>query len=157
MIFLMQTATRDDEEFNLFLFAILVLGIIFICISVLIAVLIALLSLLIIFGFIAVGALSTSVLVGINKKSFTAGFRTFTIIFSTFSFGVIGTGAFWFFNRIVHWWSQSEAIIIGLSVGLASGFIAGISVAFLIKKLSTLLKNKLEKKAASADSNWQDR
>jgi len=147
LIFFLKTAIPDDEEFNLFLFAILVLGIVFIYVSVLIAILITILLLLIIFGFIAVGALSTSVLVGINKKSFTAGFRTFLMIFSTFSLTVIGIGSFWFLNRIVHWWNETKAIIIGLSVGLISGLITGILLAFLIKKLSTFLKNKLDIKS----------
>ncbi|MES2573949.1 MAG: hypothetical protein V4572_03320 [Bacteroidota bacterium] len=144
IILFLQT-TNHEEEFNMFLFAILILGIIFICISALLAILAVLVLLSIIFGFITIGALSTSVLVGINKQSFTAGFRTFVIIFSTFAFAVIGSGSFWFFNRIVHWWSHTESIIIGLISGLISGCITGLLLAFLIKKFSSFLKNKLDK------------
>ena len=145
-LYFLQAATVENEEFNLFLFSILILGIIFICISILLAIVAVLLLSLIIFGFIAVGALSTSVLVGINKKSFTAGFKTFVVVFSTFAFATIGCGSFWFFNRIVHWWSQTESIIVGTTVGLISGFLTGLLIAFVIKKLSTFLKYKLEKK-----------
>ncbi len=149
-IFLQNTAPID-EEFNLFLFAILILGIIFICISLLIALIIAILCLFAIFGFILVGALSTSVILGINKKSFTTGFKTFVTVFSTFAFGIIGIGSFWFLNKLLHWWSETKAITIGLTIGLISGLITGLTMAFIIKKLSTYLKSKLERKAASAN------
>ncbi|MEM0543080.1 hypothetical protein WFZ85_10660 [Flavobacterium sp. j3] len=143
----MQNTAPIEEEFNLFLFAILILGIIFICISVLIALLIAILCLFAIFGFILVGAISTSILVGINKKSFTSGFKTFVTVFSTFAFGIIGIGSFWFLNKLLHWWSETKAITIGLSLGLISGLVTGLILAFVIKKLSTLLKAKLERKS----------
>lgn len=135
-----------DEEFNLFLFAILILGIIFICVSVLIALLLVAICLLIVFGLIALGALSASVLAGINKKSFTTGFKTFAIVFSTFAMAVLGSISFWALNRIVHWWSQSAAITIGLCAGVISGFITGATIGYLIKRLSSFLKNKLERR-----------
>ena len=143
----MQNTAPIEEEFNLFLFAILILGIIFICISVLIALLIAILCLFAIFGFILVGAISTSILVGINKKSFTSGFKTFVTVFSTFAFGIIGIGSFWFLNKLLHWWSETKAITIGLSLGLISGLVTGLILAFVIKKLPTFLKAKLERKS----------
>lgn len=146
LYFSLQNTAPIDEEFNLFLFAILILGIIFICISVLITLLIAILCLFAIFGFILVGALSTSVIVGINKKSFTTGFKTFVTVFATFAFGIIGIGSFWFLNKLLHWWSETKTIIIGLSFGLISGLITGLTMAFIIKKLSTFLKAKLERK-----------
>lgn len=143
----LQNTAPIEEEFNLFLFAILILGIIFICISVLIALLITILCLFAIFGFILVGAISTSILVGINKKSFTSGFKTFVTVFSTFAFGIIGIGSFWFLNKLLHWWSETKAITIGLSLGLISGLVTGLILAFVIKKLSTFLKAKLERKS----------
>ena len=143
----LQNTAPIEEEFNLFLFAILILGIIFICISVLIALLIAILCLFAIFGFILVGAISTSILVGINKKSFTSGFKTFVTVFSTFAFGIIGIGSFWFLNKLLHWWSETKAITIGLSLGLISGLVTGLILAFVIKKLPTFLKAKLERKS----------
>lgn len=124
----------------------LILGIIFILISLLIALLIAILCLFAIFGFVLVGAISTSVIVGINKKSFTSGFKTFVTVFSTFAFGIIGIGSFWFLNKLLHWWNETKAITIGLSIGLISGLITGLILAFVIKKMSTFLKAKLERK-----------
>jgi len=143
---LLQTNNVEDEEFNLFLFSMLISGLIFICISLVIAILVVIILLLIVFGFITIGALSASVLVGLNKKSITTGFRTFVIFFSTFAMAVIGALSFWILNRIVHWWSQMKSIILGSSIGLISGLIIGIVAAYIIKKLSTFLKNKLDRK-----------
>ncbi|MCL9806552.1 hypothetical protein NAT51_13535 [Flavobacterium amniphilum] len=145
LIALLQDAP-EDKEFNLFLFAMLIAGLIFVCLSVLLAIVVAAVLLLLIFACITIGALSTSVLVGIHQKSFTSGFRTFILVFSTLGMTVIGTGSFWVFNRIVHWWSEIKAILIGMGAGLVSGLITGMILAFLIKKLSAFLKEKLDRK-----------
>jgi hypothetical protein len=145
----LQTQNGYDEEFNMFLFTILILGMIFICVSIIIAVITAIICLLIIFGLIAAGALSASVLIGINKKSFTSGFRIFAILFSTFSLGVFGVLCFYILNRIFEWWTTSTAIILGLCCGLISGFVTGILIAYIIKRVSTFLKNKLDRKQIS--------
>lgn len=142
----LQAQNPVDEEFNMFLFTILVIGLIFIGASILIAVIIAIICLLIVFGLIAAGALSASVLIGINKKSFTTGFRIFAILFSTFSMGVLGVICFWILNRIFEWWTTSTALVSGLCFGLISGFVTGILIAYIIKRMSSYLKNKLDRK-----------
>ncbi|MGC4041840.1 MAG: hypothetical protein QM710_13925 [Flavobacterium sp.] len=145
-------ADPADGEFNLFLFTLLILGLIFIFISIIAAIVLAVLCLLIIFGCIGIGALSASVLIGISKKSFTTGFRWFVIIFSSLSLSLTGAGAFWFFNRITHWFSYEKAIIAGAVIGLISGVIAGICFAYIIRKVSTALKEKLEKRKLANNS-----
>jgi hypothetical protein len=147
--FLLQSQNGYDEEFNLFLFTILILGMIFICVSIIISAMIAIICLVIIFGLIGIGALSASVLIGINKKSFTTGFRIFIILFCTFSVGVLGVLCFYILNRIFEWWTTSTAIISGLCFGFISGFAAGILIAYIIKRVSTFLKNKLDRKQVS--------
>ncbi|MFC7772386.1 hypothetical protein ACFQY1_00790 [Flavobacterium sp. GCM10027622] len=143
---LLQNDIPIDEEFNLFLFAMLLLGIAFICICVIAAIVVTVLVLVLLFCGITLGAISTSVLVGIHQKSVTAGFRTFMMVFSTFSFAVIGMVAFWLLNQITHWWSTTKAIIVGLTTGLIGGLIIGIVLAIVIQKVATLLKNKLLEK-----------
>ncbi len=132
-----------DEEFNLFLFSLLILGLIFICLCVLVGIVITLLSLLLVFGLIAMGALSASALIGISTKSVTSGFRAFVIIFATLATTLAGGLSFWIMNKIVHWWSPSTAIVSGLAIGFVGGLLMGIVVASLIKKLSAYLKNRL--------------
>jgi len=135
----------EDEEFNLFLFTLLILSIIAICICVVIGIIITLLLLLLVFGLITAGALSGSILVGLNKKSFTAGFKTFVILFSTASSAMIGGLGFWLLNKLLHWWIQEVAICTGIVSGLLGGLALGFSVAFIIQKFTTFLKAKLVK------------
>ncbi|HEX8575412.1 MAG TPA: hypothetical protein VF677_03880 [Flavobacterium sp.] len=137
----------EDEEFNLFLFSLLILGLIgiFICVS--IGIIITLLLLLVVFGLITVGALSGSILVGLNKKSFTAGFKTFVIIFSTASSAIIGGLSFWLLNKLLHWWTPEIAICTGIVSGLLGGFALGFFAAFIIQKVTTFLKAKLVRKS----------
>lgn len=142
----LQAVTPEDEEFNLFLFTLLLFGIIFIVICVIIAIILTLLCLLAIFGFIAIGALSASVLIGIHKKSLTSGFRYFVIIFCTVGLGTLGTGAFWLLNRFTHWFSLQTALLSGALIGMVSGLIAGICLSYLIRKFSEFLKTKIKAK-----------
>ncbi|RYE39006.1 MAG: hypothetical protein EOP48_26305 [Sphingobacteriales bacterium] len=69
------TAVPDEPpETNLFLSALLFLGIVMVCVITLVAIVLAVLVLLLVFGLIAAGALSTSVLIGLNNKSFKLWF-----------------------------------------------------------------------------------
>lgn len=145
----LQGNTIEDDEFNMFLFSMLLLGLAFICISLALAIFAVIISLLVIFGLITIGALSVSVLVGLNKKSITTGFRTFVVFFSTFAMTVLGAISFWILNRIIHWWSQIKSIVLGSGIGLVSGLIIGIVIAFIIKKLSAFLKHKLDSRKMS--------
>lgn len=140
----LEATNVEDDEFNLFLFTLLILGLIFVGLCILIGILLTLISLLAIFGFIAIGTLSASAIVGIHKKSVTTGFRTFVVLFSTLTMTFLGAVSFWILNRISHWWSSSTAIISGMVIGFISGLIVGIIVAYLIKILSAYLKKRIE-------------
>lgn len=142
---LIQNNTVEEEEFNLFLFTLLVLGILFTIICVFIGIIIALIALFVISVLITLGTLSISILVGIYKKSVGSGFKVFVLIFSSIIFSLIGLLSFWVFNKIVHWWTQSQAIIIGVGIGLLSGLCTGLVLTYVIRKLVLFLKLKLER------------
>lgn len=137
----------EDEGFNLFLFSLLVLGLVAICICVFIDIVITLLLLLLVFGLITAGALSGSILVGLNKKSFTAGFKTFVILFSTAGSAIISGVGFWLLNKLLHWCSQEVAIFTGIVSGLLGGFALGFFASFIIQKVTTFFKARLVKKS----------
>lgn len=134
----------DEEEFNLFLFS-MVGAFIVICICVGVGIVSTLLGLLLLFGLIAAGALSTSLLVGLNKKSFTTGFKTFVILFSTLSCTVLGGIGFYLLVKITHWMEIETATLSGLGIGLISGLILGFTLSYIIQKFTTYLKAKLGK------------
>ncbi|MFK7001014.1 hypothetical protein V3470_07595 [Flavobacterium oreochromis] len=143
---LIQNPNNDqyDEEFNLFLFAILAIGIVVSIFIIIIGIVLVLLILFAISALITMGALSTSLIIGLNKKSFTKGFKTFAMLICTLFSTVFGTLGFYIFNRIVHWYSNSTAIISGLVTGLVSGILFGLLATFTIQKISNYLKNKLK-------------
>ncbi|RZJ66174.1 MAG: hypothetical protein EOO50_10945 [Flavobacterium sp.] len=139
-------ANIEDEEFNLFLFTLLILGIIFVLLCLLVAIVAVILAAAILFGLIAMGALSASLLVGLNRKSFTSGFKTFVIVFSTLASGAIGAISFWILNKFVMLGNETTAIASGSIIGLLTGLLAGTLISFVIQKFTTYLKSKLPEK-----------
>lgn len=84
----------EDEEFNLFLFAMLSIVVCAMMGAAIMIAVIAGLVLLFLFAFIAVGALSTSVAIGLYKRSYAAGFKSFLVIlFVVICAGIGCTGA----------------------------------------------------------------
>ncbi|MBD3582718.1 hypothetical protein [Flavobacterium selenitireducens] len=135
-----------DDEFNLFLFSLLVIGIIAIGVCVAIGIVLTVLGLLVIFGLISMGALSASLLVGIHQKSVTKGFKAFAVIFTTSASGFAGAIVLWTLNRLMKWWTDAIAAGTGLLIGLVSGFLTGVAIAFAIQKIVPILKNSLDKR-----------
>jgi hypothetical protein len=97
---------------------------------------------LILFGFIAAGILSTSMLVGLQKKSLEKGFFTFWTSSVSILGAFLGTGTFYFLNRILHWNSTQTAILSGFAAGLLSGCFLAIISFYIFKRILLLLKNK---------------
>jgi hypothetical protein len=100
-------------------------------------------ALLLLFGLVSFSIISTSFMVGLHRKSFAKGFKTFVVLASTAS-GILlcGVGAF-VFNQIVHWWPSSTAVIIGVCSGLVAGLILGWVANRMLQRLTTYFKQKL--------------
>lgn len=126
------------------LFIFIILAFLFILISIGIGIIVAILTLLIIFGLIVLGILSASIIIGLNKKSFTKGFKTFLISSTTFGGGIFGIFGFWILNKITHWWSISTSLTIGSFCGLVSGILFGYFLFYIIQKLTAFLNIKLK-------------
>jgi len=137
----MEYDESDDFSPGLFFFA--MIGFVFILVCVGAGIVLTVLGLLIIFGLVSFGILSTSIIVGLNKKSFAKGFKTFIILASTIG-GLLFCGVgFWFLNIIVHWWTTQTAIITGATFGLIAGFAFGLSAYYILQRLTTYFKQKL--------------
>ena len=132
---------RDDFEPGLALFALFIIGFMFICIGV--GVVLTIIGIMILFGLIAAGILSTSILVGLHNKSFEKGFTTFLISVTTLGGLLIGSIGFWGLNKIMHWFTTQTALIIGSSGGLLTGLLLGILLSYVIRKVTALLKERL--------------
>ena len=130
---------NDDNDFSLVLF-LLPLAMI----SALAAVILPMIAVLILLGFISWGIVSTSLLVGLWKRSFTKGFKVFILLFSCL--GGLLTGGFTFgaFNLILHWTKTSIVILCGSAAGAVCGLIFGYVFFYIIRKLIALLMKRLD-------------
>ena len=131
----------DDFSPGLLFFALI--GFAFILASVGCGIVLTILALLIISGLISFGILSTSILVGLNKKSFATGFKTFIVLTSTIGGLLLGGTCFWLLNKVLHWWTVKTAIIIGGTCGLLSGLLFGILTFYILQRLTNYIKEKL--------------
>lgn len=99
------------------------------------------LGLLAIAGFlIAVGILSSSVLIGLYKKSWLAGFKTFLFLLLSVTGGISGAITAWGLGKIFHFsLSEKSAALIGALGGTAAGLLLTAVILLIIKKLGRVL------------------
>ena len=134
-------AESDDFSPGLLFFALI--GFVFILICVGAGIALTILGLLILFGLVSFGILSTSIIVGLNKKSFAKGFKTFIVLTSTVVGPLLFSVGFWLLNKVVHWWTVQTAIITGATLGLMAGLIFGQLVYYILQRLTAYFKQKL--------------
>jgi hypothetical protein len=134
---------EDSDDFSPGLLFFAVIGIAFILVFVGVGIALTVLGLLIIFAFVSFGILSTSIIVGLNKKSFAKGFKTFIVLASSIGSLLFCSAGFWLVNKITHWWTIKTAIITGASFGLLSGFAFGLLAFYILQKLTNYFKQKL--------------
>lgn len=91
---------------------------------------------------ISVGALSTSVIVGLNKRSFTKGFKTFIYLLPSGLGVLIGALGLVLLNMVMHWFSAGVATLIGAGAGLTAGLFIGYLLLFAIQRLTTHYKRR---------------
>lgn len=116
-----------DEEFNLFLLSILILFLGAMLGTALVAVLLLLIIVAVTVSLVSFGILSTSFFIGLYKRSFAAGFKTFiyaSLITLCSMLGIAGL----FFCQLFFDISISKEIMLltGLGSGLATGLILGL-------------------------------
>ena len=133
----------DSNDFDPGLLLIGLTGLGLIIVSVGVGIVVIILVLFLLFMFVSVGVLSTSIIVGLHKKSFEKGFKIFIISSSTLAGTLLFTVVFWAINHIMHWFKTQTALLMGAGFGLFSGLILGLLVFYVLKKLSDYLKGKL--------------
>ncbi|WCM42673.1 hypothetical protein MG290_03065 [Flavobacterium sp. CBA20B-1] len=130
---------KNDDDF---LTVIILMGALFFAIAIIIGVVLCLLFIFISMGLIGAGILSTSVLVGIQQKSVSKGFRTFFISVCVVGTSIISTLCFWFVNSVKDWWSTNSAILIGVFCAILTGYFLGLLLFIALKKITALLQQK---------------
>lgn len=106
---------KNDDDF---LVVLLIMGAIFFAIVGIIGVVLCLLFILLLIGLITAGILSTSVLIGIQQKSISKGFKTFFLSVSMVGCTIVAIIFFWFVNSVKEWWDTNISIVIGVFCGV---------------------------------------
>jgi len=133
-----QFAGTDDFSPMQLFFVLILLAVVLLGIG------LTILILFILFGLVSVGILSTSIIVGLNKKSFTKGFKTFILLATTIAGFLIGGLTFLLIHKINHWWTLKTSIISGTISGLLGGFVFGLLLFYILRRLTTYFKQKLK-------------
>jgi len=130
---------EDDIAPGLAIFALFGIGFMLICIGA--GIVLTIIGLLLLAGFIGAGIVSASILVGLYNKSFEKGFRTFLVSATTVGGFFVGGTGFWLLNKITHWFTTTNSLLIGSVGGLMTGLLLGIMLSYVIKKLTAFLIN----------------
>ncbi|MDR2230083.1 MAG: hypothetical protein LBE39_11510 [Flavobacteriaceae bacterium] len=130
---------RNDDDF---LVVMLLMGALVFLILGVIGIVLGLLLIFIIILLISGGIISASVLVGLQQKSLSKGFKTFFLSISVLGSTIASVILFLFINAVKKWWQTDTAIIAGIISGIISGWILGLVMFVTAKKLVLFLKNK---------------
>ncbi|MBS1664682.1 MAG: hypothetical protein JST68_26795 [Bacteroidetes bacterium] len=138
------TPQSDDAEFNVFLFTLLLVFIAIIVGAIIAGALLAIISLFALLALVSAGVLSTSILVGLYRKSLAAGFKTAIVLTCSLGSAFLGTIIFWLINRIfqIHL-NPPTAALIGAFSGLLGGILLGLILNSIIRLFLKYCRQKL--------------
>jgi len=122
----------EDEEFNLFLLAILLVAVCAMVGAAIVGAFAAAALLFLVIAFIGVGILSVSILATLYKRSVTAGFKTFLYIICPLAGVVIGIAGYWIVTRLFTLSIPGTTGLIAAGVG---GILGGLLMAFVVSKI----------------------
>ncbi len=132
---------EDDFAPGLAVFALIGIAFMFFCVGA--GIVLTILALFILFALVTMGILSTSIIIGIHKKSFAKGFNAFVVLSSAVGgIGLVSAG-FWLLNKLFASVSAEVALMSGAALGLLAGVVFGFFACFLIQRLTTFFKQKL--------------
>lgn len=135
----------DDGEFNLFLLSLLTIFFCSMFAAAILGAVIAMFIFLLLFALITIGVLSTSVAIGLYKKSFSAGFKSFLMILLGSGCAVISAiGLFiadYFFQLPI---STFAIVIVGLMSGATGGIIMAIAMHRVIRTILKIITQRLK-------------
>jgi hypothetical protein len=141
-----QTAnTRtDDNDFAPGLFIVIIIFFSVMAGAMLAGTLAAGLVLFFLFGVVSAGIFSTAVMVGLYKRSVSAGFKTLVLLISTLGGIILGIGGLYLVDILFHLHlSHSVIAWSGLIGGLVGGILLGLALFALIRLFLEYTKRKL--------------
>ncbi|WP_407481964.1 hypothetical protein [Elizabethkingia meningoseptica] len=137
-LYLIDSFRNDDN----FLAVLILMGALVFLVLAVIGIVLGLLFIFMIILLISAGIISASVLVGLQQKSLSKGFKTFFLSVSVVGSTIVSVIFFLFINTVKNWWQTNIAIIAGTVFGIVSGWLLGLLMFTVAKKLVLFLKNK---------------
>lgn len=135
-------STDLENDFSSGLFFIAMLGFGFMLLGVGFGIALTFIVVLVISALVSLGVLSAAVLVGLNKKSYTAGFKTFIVLGSAVGGIFLGSAGFWVLNKITKWWTTETALLSGSLAGLIAGLLFGYTCWYVLRRLTGYFNKK---------------
>jgi hypothetical protein len=141
--------TQPDDEFNVFLITFAIAFFSAILVASFFGAIAAIAVIGFIFLLITAGITSASILMGIYKRSFASGFKTFIIILGMLAGTFLGAGCLWLIIKFFHLQlSVGNALWIGATGGCIGGILIGLIIFKTIQLIVTYFKNKLKQTVA---------
>ncbi len=133
-----------DDDFNLFLLALLI-AFVSVVVGAVLAGSIAVMGLLLaLFALISAGIASLGILVGLYRRSLGAGFKTVLYMGCSLAGTLAGAPVFWLINRFFHLHLTSRtAVLTGACSGLLGGLLLGMMLFILIRVFLEYCRQKL--------------
>ncbi|HVG13088.1 MAG TPA: hypothetical protein VM843_08790 [Flavisolibacter sp.] len=133
---------EDDFSPGMLFFALIGIG--SVCILVGIGIALGTAGLLLTFALVSAGILSTSVLVGLKKKSVTKGFRTLLYVSSAVGGVAVASAGLYLINRFYDLQlAAPTALVIGALSGGAGGILLGYLLQLMLIRLSAYFRQRL--------------
>ena len=137
-------SSQPDDEFNLFLLAIGLAAICIIIGATIVGSTAAILFLLLLFTLVSAGILSAGILVGLYRRSISAGFKTILTLVCSITMTTGGAISFWMINRLFHIeLTTSTALLIGAFSGLIGGLLLSFTLNGIIRIFLNYCRQKL--------------
>ena len=143
--YIIDSFQNDDD----FLVGLLLMGALFFLLALIIGTALVIIFFLILFFLVSGGILSASVLVGLQQRSVSKGFKTLFLSISILGSTIISVIFFLIVNSINDWWENEVAVFAGIVCGAFSGWLLGILIFKATKKLAIFIKDKYTERANS--------
>jgi hypothetical protein len=135
---------QQDDDFAPFL---LVFGVVIIAMSfaaVLLGTAVLIAFLLALFAMVSAGVLSTGILIGMQRRSVAAGFRTVLAIASCLGGVFVGATGAWLIVKGFHLhWQGRTALLAGGAGGAVGGLLLGLVVFYIIRVFLRYCRQRL--------------
>lgn len=133
-----------EDDFTPFMLVLVLVAVGVLIGSILIGSVAALLILTFLFVLISAGIVSTSIVVGLYRRSLAAGFKTLLGLVCGAGGVIIGAIAFWLINHFFHiHLKDATAVLAGAASGLLGGLLLGMVIFWLIRMFLEFCRQKL--------------